>query len=228
MTGEESFHSCSLAQMFKTIVQEGRYRVRMTNREALLEAAVASLQDKGYADTTAREVASRAQVSLGAIGYHFGSLQELLDLALAEAVRNWLEPLIGLLSEPKALPGIQQLGPPLEGLLGTLDANRPLVIAYFEALLRAERSPDLRSSLAGDFHALRTTLTCAIEQILADQPRAPAPDPQAAASLIMATFDGLIMQWLIDPQRVPSGHLIAETLQRAATFVSADPALASS
>jgi len=42
------------------------------------------------------------------------------------------------------------------------------VIAYFEALLRAERSPPLRRSLAGDFHALRTTLTSGIEQSLAD------------------------------------------------------------
>jgi AcrR family transcriptional regulator len=43
----------------------------MTNREALLEAALASLQDKGYADTTARDVANRAGVSPGAIGYHY-------------------------------------------------------------------------------------------------------------------------------------------------------------
>jgi AcrR family transcriptional regulator len=200
----------------------------MTNREALLGAALASLQDKGYADTTAREVASRAGVSLGAIGYHFGSLQELLDAALAGAVRDWIEPLIGLISEPNALPALHQLGPALDGLLGTLDSNRPLVIAYFEALLRAERSPDLRTVLARDFHALRTTLTSAIEHILAHQPDSLPPDPQATASLIMATFDGLIMQWLIDPQRVPSGHLIAETLQRAATLVPSDPALASS
>jgi AcrR family transcriptional regulator len=52
--------------------------VLMTNREALLEAALASLQDKGYAETTAREVANRAGVSLGAIGYHYGTLKRNL------------------------------------------------------------------------------------------------------------------------------------------------------
>ncbi len=40
----------------------------------------------------------------------------------------------------------------------------------------------------------------------------------------MATFDGLIIQWLLDPQRVPDGELIVETLQRTATLASVDSA----
>jgi len=47
----------------------------MGNREALLESAITSLQQKGYAGTTARDVADGAGVSLGAIGYHFGTVQ---------------------------------------------------------------------------------------------------------------------------------------------------------
>ncbi|MDQ2897695.1 MAG: TetR family transcriptional regulator C-terminal domain-containing protein, partial [Actinomycetota bacterium] len=103
-----------------------------------------------------------------------------------------------------------------------LSANRPLVIAYFEALLRAERSPALRTALAGDFDALRTTLTNGIAQTLGHHPHGPSPDPSTAATLIMATFDGLIIQWLLDPDQLPSGQLIAETLQRAANLVPTD------
>ncbi len=109
-------------------------------------------------------------MSLGAIGYHFGSVQELLDAALAEGVRRWFEPLIGLLSRPPAPPKLEQLGPVLDGFLDTLASHRPLVIAYFEALLRAERSPQLRTALAGDLHALRTALTSGIERLLAHNP----------------------------------------------------------
>ncbi len=36
----------------------------------------------------------------------------------------------------------------------------------------------------------------------------------------MATFDGLIIQWLLAPERVPSGQLIADTLKRTATLAS--------
>jgi AcrR family transcriptional regulator len=190
----------------------------MPNREALLESAITSLQEKGYAGTTARDVADGAGVSLGAIGYHFGTVQELLDAALAEAVRRWFEPLIGLLSRPRPPPTFEQLGPALDGLLDTLAGHRPLVIAYFEALLRAERSPPLHTALAADLDAFRQALTAGIQSLLADHPESASPDPQAAASLVMATFDGLIIQWLLAPEQLPSGRVIADTLKRTAAL----------
>jgi hypothetical protein len=41
----------------------------------------------------------------------------------------------------------------------------------------------------------------------------------------MATFDGLIIQWLLAPEQVPSGQLIADTLKRtvALATVSSEP-----
>jgi len=192
----------------------------MTNREALLESAITSLQEKGYAGTTARDVADGAGVSLGGIGYHFGTVQELLDAALAEAVRRWFEPLIGVLSRPQPPPTLAQLGPALDGLLDTLADHRPLVIAYFEALLRAERSPALRTALAADLDEFRQTLTAGIQRLLAGGSGSASPDPQAAASLVMATFDGLIIQWLLAPDQVPSGRVIADTLKRAAALAA--------
>ncbi|MEA2498051.1 MAG: hypothetical protein QOH26_456, partial [Actinomycetota bacterium] len=50
----------------------------MGNREALLEGALEALLDKGYAATTARDIAARSRTSLAAIGYHFGSTEQLL------------------------------------------------------------------------------------------------------------------------------------------------------
>ncbi len=192
----------------------------MTNREALLESAITSLQENGYADTTARDVADGAGVSLGAIGYHFGTIQELLDAALAEAVRRWFEPLIALLSRPQPSLTFAALGPALDRLLDTLAGQQALVIAYFEALLRAERSPPLRTALAADLAAFRTALTNGIQGLLATQPESASLDPEAAASLVMATFDGLIIQWLLDPEQIPSGQLIADTLRRAVALAS--------
>jgi AcrR family transcriptional regulator len=191
----------------------------MGNREALLEAAITALQDKGYAATTAREITGRAGVSLGAIGYHFTSTQDLLDQALAEGVRRWFEPLIGLLRQPGWAPTLGQLGPVLDLLLQSLDSHRPLVIAYFEALLRAERSPTLRTALAADFQALRTALADGIAASIGQQDPNTSPDPEVTASLIMATFDGLIVQWLLDPDRLPSGPRITQTVQRTAHLI---------
>jgi AcrR family transcriptional regulator len=45
--------------------------------------------DKGYAGTTARDIAGRAGTSLAAIGYHFGSTDQLLHEAIADGFRLW-------------------------------------------------------------------------------------------------------------------------------------------
>ena len=63
----------------------------MNNREALLVAAKQCLLEKGYARTTARDIASAAKVSLAAIGYHFSSKDALLtEVAhVLRACRYW-------------------------------------------------------------------------------------------------------------------------------------------
>lgn len=37
---------------------------------------------------------------------------------------------------------------------------------------------------------------------------------------MMATVDGLIIQWLLAPEQVPSGQLIANTLKRTAILAA--------
>ena len=191
----------------------------MKNRDALLEAGIACLNDSGYANTTARDIAGRANVSLGAIGYHFGSVENLLDASLAEAVRRWLEPLITVVSAMPAAANPKDLGPGIDHLLETFGAHRELVVAYFEALLRAQRSPGLRKAMAAEFDELRVALTSGINHLQSKEPPSRRVDPEMAATLLMATFDGLLMQWLLDPSRLPSGTTIAETLLRSARFV---------
>jgi AcrR family transcriptional regulator len=188
------------------------------NRAALLEAGIACLQEKGYADTKARDIAGRAGVSLGAIGYHFGSTDELLQEALAEAVRRWLEPLIGLISTVPERVDHERLGPAIQSFLETFSAKRPLVLSYFEALLRAEHAGGLRSAMAADFDALHVAIRAGIERLQAGQPRSRRVDPDVAATMVMAVFDGLIVQWLVDPNRLPTGEEIAQTLRRAASL----------
>src|SRR5262245_63379075 len=65
--------------------------VIMGNREALLAGAKRCLIEKGYARTTARDIAAASGVSLAAIGYHFGSKDALMNQAIYEFVGEWGE-----------------------------------------------------------------------------------------------------------------------------------------
>src|ERR1044071_3649825 len=61
----------------------------MGNREDLLAAAKQCLLEKGYDRTTVRDIASAANVSMAAIGYHYGSREALLNEALFRAMAAW-------------------------------------------------------------------------------------------------------------------------------------------
>src|SRR5579864_9371285 len=61
----------------------------MGNREELLAGAKRCLVEKGYAHTTARDIASASGVSLAAIGYHFGSKDALMNQAVYELIGEW-------------------------------------------------------------------------------------------------------------------------------------------
>src|SRR4051812_36238625 len=109
----------------------------MGHREDLLEGSITCLQQKGYAATTARDIVNASGTNLGSIGYHYGSKEQLLDQALLEAVKRWFEPLIASVAGPP-----DELATRLrEAIRAQLETrNRAMVIAYFEALVRAERS----------------------------------------------------------------------------------------
>src|ERR1700728_2233990 len=64
---------------------------RMGNREDLIAGAKRCLLEKGYAATTARDIASASGVSLAAIGYHFGSKDALMNQAVYDSVGDWAD-----------------------------------------------------------------------------------------------------------------------------------------
>src|ERR1700728_4547447 len=63
----------------------------MGNREDLIAGAKHCLLTKGYAATTARDIAAASGVSLAAIGYHFGSKDALMNQAVFSAVGDWAD-----------------------------------------------------------------------------------------------------------------------------------------
>src|SRR3954468_23080055 len=62
---------------------------QISHREQLLEGAIECLRTKGYARTTARDIAAAANANLASIGYHFGSKEALLNEAILRACEQW-------------------------------------------------------------------------------------------------------------------------------------------
>lgn len=164
-------------------------------RVALIEGALECLRERGYARTTARDIAAASGANLGLIGYYFGSKEALLNAALMEAFTRWTKRMTGVGAAPGSQPlsAMRAAGQEMDR---AFDADRPLLVAFVEALAQAERSDDLRRQLADGYEDLRATTA----------------DDRALASLLIAVADGLMIQHLLDPDRTPSTEAVLDAV----------------
>lgn len=193
-------------------------RQKEGNREALLAAAKQALATKGYTGTTARDLAKAAGTSLAAIGYHFGSMDELLQAALFEAIAEWGEPLGRALSSAPNSDPRGRYEALWTQVIESFEAHRPLWSTQFELVGQLARFPHLRERLVSGQRHGRGELARLFG------PVDPDSDPETARLLggvFQALLAGVMVQWLVDPDEALSGsevvtalELIAESLRR--------------
>lgn len=187
----------------------------MGHREALLEGAIQCLQRKGYSRTTARDLVAASGTNLRSIGYHFGSKERLLDEALVEAFLRWLTPLLSAISALEPHDPTQRLERAWADLLGSVEANRPLLVSWFEALAQAERSEKLRTRMAASYEHFRRVVSAAVRSAL-ERHGVVSVDRttlETAASMLIALFDGLAVQSLVDPRSAPDTEALLSALR---------------
>jgi AcrR family transcriptional regulator len=186
------------------------------HRARLLEAAILCLQEKGYARTTARDLVAASDTNLASIGYHFGSKEKLLNLAVAEAFQRWLKPLIALAAEPGPATPLERLQRSLAGVIETLDENRPLIAACLEAWAQMARSEELAAEMRASYDDFHRTIAATTKEAFAAV-GAEDVDVDPLAALIIALFDGLLVQWQLDPSWALSAERLASAAQGALT-----------
>ncbi len=196
----------------------------MTARERLLEAAIRCLESTGYARTTTRDIVATAGSHLPAVNYYFGSKERLLEEAVVEALRRWAETTMVVARAPAGGTPRERLFRSVDRFLATLEESRPYVVAAVEAFAQAERSDELRRRLAEayDDFRLEVARTLAATDIEDGDAR---PESRHLASVLIALFDGLAVQWLLDDERVPSADEVTASLELMAAALRGDARL---
>jgi AcrR family transcriptional regulator len=194
----------------------------MGNREELLAGAKRSLYQKGYARTTARDIAAAAGTSLAAIGYHFGSTQALMNAALFEAIGEWGEEIQRALSAD-----LRQDASPIERfewywtrVTDSFSTHRELWAATMDILAQVDRVPAVREAIAQGFQDGRLTWASLLQRI---DPKTEQKKAWAVGSFYQALLSGVLVQWLIDPRHAPSGRDLTEALGVIAAGVVRSP-----
>jgi AcrR family transcriptional regulator len=153
--------------------------------------------------------------NLASIGYHFGSKEALLNAAMIEAIDEWGGELERILATDSDIDSDTDLTERFESIwtrvIDSFDAHRPLWVASFEAFMSAQHSPELRKQLAEGHEEARFGLVALFRGI--DENAVDERSARTVGSFYLALMSGLIVQWLVDRERSPSGRDLMEALQ---------------
>ena len=194
----------------------------MSHKEDLLAGAVACLREKGYAHTTARDIVAASGTNLASIGYHYGSTKALLNAAVLKALDDFGAQMAQAIGADAADGGttLERFERFWTRIFDSFRTTRQVWLATFDIFTVAQRDPQVHAAVADGIEDARTFWARALYGIdPADQQQA-----RAVGSLHQALVSGILVQWLIDPERAPSPADLAAAMAAIAGQLTADAA----
>ncbi|MEV0975696.1 TetR/AcrR family transcriptional regulator [Streptomyces sp. NPDC049915] len=188
----------------------------MGHREDLLEGAKRCLLQKGFLRTTARDIVKESGTNLASIGYHYGSKDALLVQAyveLIESVGDDFDPGWGASGQVDAPPGsLERFQEVWTGIIRSVPASRAIWLLSFELLFQGDRLPEVRKLLAEAQVEGRKGILTLFNGI----PEAELDDESVDTEgrLYQTLLNGLMVQWLFDPDSATTADQLTEGLRR--------------
>lgn len=176
-------------------LESSRDRRRRETREALLDAAYAAFCMAGYAGSSLDQIAGDAGFTKGALYANFASKEELF-LALIERQNSslfeqWSASGITSNDTPHSL--IDSLG---HWLSASMKDNREWFLVNAEFAILAARRPELAARHLVTIEKSCSTLATLIDEVGNNRPQ---EDSAAAARIVLALMDGLVLHAAINP-----------------------------
>jgi AcrR family transcriptional regulator len=191
----------------------------MGNREALLAGAKRCIVEKGYAHTTARDIVAASGTNLASIGYHFGSKDALLDAAILDSFDDWDDDVEAALRDHHDGSPADRLAAFLDVVIEKVRTDRAVVAASLQWVAQIEFSGTVRRELAEAYARARRSFAAMVLGVAEDE--VDDESVRAVGSLGLALVNGLVLQWLVDPDRAPSGCDAAAAVRAVAQPVGA-------
>lgn len=186
----------------------------MGHKEDLLVGAKQCLIEKGYARTTARDIVAASGANLASIGYHYGSKEALLNEALIAALNDSAEELRRALvfdSHSDAEP-LERFEAIWTRVVEQFTTHRQLWLASLEVFAQMDHVPQVREALSAGIEQGRQGMAQVFLHLSSIGGEADGV-VRAAGSFYQALATGVMAQWLVDPDRAPSGRDLADALR---------------
>jgi AcrR family transcriptional regulator len=183
-------------------------------RRQLVEAAITTLKEDGYAGASARAIAERAGSNQGLIFYHFGSVANLLLAALDAVSSERLAHYGDSIDEAGSLVDLVDAA---TGIFSD-DLDAGYVTVLVEMIAGASATPGLGPEVAARIGPWTDFAQRAIDSALADSPLGSVLPSRDVAYGIVALYLGLEMLSHLDGDRAPALALFAHATRLASLF----------
>lgn len=187
------------------------------SRQAILAAALDVFAERGHRGTSLTEIASRVGMTQPGLLHHFGTKDELLLQVVREREERSKQAVVDHLS-----PGSLRIQQAIEALA---EVNEHAAVEQLLlTTLSAEAVPDdhpLHEYFVRRYRQNRDDLAESLRRAQADGVIKLDVDPAAIAKEIIATLDGLRLQWLLDPAKVNLKRSLSQYAQRISAELAA-------
>jgi AcrR family transcriptional regulator len=181
-------------------------------RQAIIEVTTRLFATRGYAGTSLDLIAKEANTSKSSIFWHFENKEDLLFTVVDRAMSDWeVEAGSQILKEPD--PGAQ-----LEKLIDlyrALAMKRPDTLRLLLGLLleTADVNEKVKTRFQKMYRGYRASIQMVIEEGVNSGHFTKHFAAKELAAMVLALFDGLFIQWFLDPENVPADTF--DSLKRA-------------
>ncbi len=188
--------------------------VQSSRKEHILNAALICFANNGYFQTSIDQIAQEAKLSKGSIYTYFDSKKSLY----LELLQNMISD-TGLLKSLslKELDGSDSLKIAMQGMATFVTSEKyPAYTALIlEAWTQSHFDKDIRQTISKNYTFLRELFKNAIKSGI-DTGKFKNTDPDILASILIAIFDGLMVQAMLDHSAInwqESTTMIQETIR---------------
>ena len=156
---------------------------------------------RGYAGTSLDLIAKEAKTSKSSIFWHFENKEDLLFTVVDRAMSEW-EVRAG--SEILAQPDAARQLAKLVDLYRDLASERPDTLRLLLGLLleTADANEDVKRRFQRMYQGYRTSIQIVLEEGVNAGEFEPTVPSDHLAAMTLALFDGLFVQWFLDPNAV--------------------------
>lgn len=187
--------------MLARLMQRPRKEQGEKTRQTIIDVTARLFEERGYAGTSLDLVAKEAETSKSSIFWHFQNKEDLLFTVVDQALSEW-ETRAGdaILSEstpPTRLARMMELQREL-----ATDRPSTLRLLIGLALETADGEVEIRSRFQRIYEGYRQSAAQIIEAGKKSGDFISEADAQSLSALLLAAFDGLFVQRLVDPSAI--------------------------